>query len=140
MNRPSLEIANKALVKARGLRAQTLLAIEAGYVTVWDVCLQVATSPKTPIGRITLRQLITCQVGKGAHAAKQIERRLLTNLGAKTPKRLDVDWLTDPRVKGARLIALADALNEETTQPWLGYPFTPPRRALYTTASNWSPH
>lgn len=109
-------------------RSEFLASVALGYLSVHDVVASACTADGGPLLRVSLTQLLGAQPHWGRSRVRGAVQRLLTLLGEPDtdPATLNVAWLVDPRVKGARLIAFADATSPAgPTQPWPGFPMSP---------------
>lgn len=111
-------------------RAEHLMAVTDGMLSIADVVEAACQPGNKALLRITLHQLLLSQPGWGEVRTSATLQRLLTLLGLRLDpartRRLPVAWLVDPRAAGTRLLAWLDATNPQMAAPWPGYPFTPP--------------
>ena len=91
-----------------------------------DVVTAAGQADGAPLLRISLRQLLGSQPDWGKSKTETAMARMLTLLGEAGARRdQTIAWLVDPRVRGTRLIAFADATAGRTGPPWPGFPFAP---------------
>lgn len=123
----SLARAREALGQASGVRAEHLLAITEGTLTVLDVIEAACTGPGRPLRRIGLRQLCLAQQGWGIRRTDALLSTLAERAGDEGALRdLDIAWLIDPRYYGRRFLLWADLLRpRRTAPPWPGFPYAP---------------
>jgi len=125
--RPSLDVANSARAAARHVRAAALIHVAEGRTGVHDVIRLACTPNGRPLLRITVKQLLLAQPGVGDETVSRAIRHLLAVTGAgDTPvRRITLAWMLDARAGGRRFMAFCDALGDNSTTPWPGFPFTP---------------
>jgi hypothetical protein len=121
-----LSVARQALVSADAQRAEHLLAVAEGTLSVEDVIEAACSEAGRPLRRIGLRQLYLAQPGWGAARVEA----LLGALAKRTAheghlRELDISWLIDPRQYGRRYLTLIDLRCTRRGAPWNGFPFTP---------------
>lgn len=108
-------------------RAEHLSLVATGLLSVHDVVASACAPEGAPLLRISLRQLLGAQPDWGKTRVNAAMARMATLLGEDDASReRTVAWLVDPRVRGARLLAFADATTSDIGPPWPGFPFTPP--------------
>lgn len=121
----SIETARTALVDARRLRAEYLVAVATGLVTVHDVVRASATETGKPLRRISLRQLHLSSEGWGERRTARLMSALAERIGgSETPHDKTIAWLIDPRSGGRRYLAWIDVQRSKNSAPWAGFPFT----------------
>ena len=113
---------------ARRLRAEWLVAVAEGLVSVDDVIREAATEEGRPLLKISLRQLLLSQPFVGGVRKDQVMKRMAGtlssgNVTAKTNKCSTVFSLLDTRAGGRRYIAFQDARMSRNT-PMAGFPFS----------------
>ncbi|WP_251153774.1 hypothetical protein [Cellulosimicrobium sp. Marseille-Q4280] len=107
-------------------RAEYLSSVTTGLLSVHDVVAAAAAPDGAPLLRISLRQLLGAQPDWGKSRTEAAMTRLITVLGeTRTDRDQTIGWLVDPRVRGARLLAFADATQTGHGPPWPGFPFAP---------------
>lgn len=132
--------ANTARSRAVAERSAALLAITSGAATVWDV-MRAATTHQS-LGKVRLRQLLLAQDGWSPAHVNAALRRTVRTAGLDSSAVtgwLNIDWLLDPRVRGRRLLAFADAVAPDSLAPWPGFPFTPIPTTHEEVAATWVP-
>lgn len=134
--RPPLTVANTRKREANRTRAEWLASIQVGVLTVPDLINAALADDGASLRRIGLRQLLLAQSWGPTRVERTLTRlRTLTDPPAghhgtkveASKRRLTVAWLVDRRVRGSRLAAWADVM-QERTPPWTGFPFTPDPR------------
>lgn len=125
----SLAVANQAARHARRTRAEALLSVATGMLTVTDVIKESATDPTGALLKIRLHQLLQAQDGWGQGRALRVIHRTLDVLGEPVSDRAEMlsktlSWLLDSRTGGNRLAAFCDVLMErkQDVPPWPGFP------------------
>lgn len=130
------------------VRAQALVDLAEGRVSVNDVLLRATTTDGRGLMKVTVQQLLLSVPGVGRATVKRILGRLgtLTMSPLPAPRGLTLQWLLDGRSAGTRVVALGDAVlavdsnlrldrREGTltpppslalSSPWDGFPFSPP--------------
>ncbi|WP_156250841.1 hypothetical protein [Pseudactinotalea terrae] len=110
-------------------RAEYLMSVTDGLLSVNDVVNAAAEPGNKALLRITLHQLLLSQPGWGQVRAGAAMDRLVSLLGLRLDvgplRRLPLSWLLDPRAAGTRLLAWLDATTPQMAAPWPGFPFTP---------------
>lgn len=115
----------EALERARRVRAEHLLAVAEGFVTVDDVIRSAKGIPA--LRRIRIRQLLAAQPGWGVVSADRVLGRMRVLLDGRVTDRPTVGWLVDAVNGGVRLAAFCEARDRFTGAPWPGWPyFAPP--------------
>lgn len=130
---PDYPIADLAadLAAARRVRAEWLIAIEAGMLGAADLVNTAATPSGAALRAVTLHQLFVGQPGwDGAKTARAIMAvRRICGVDRKVPtRRLTVGWALDARSDGRRIRALAEALvgtDRKPPTPRFPYPDRP---------------
>lgn len=113
---------NTARRAASRARAEWLVGLESGFVTVGDVLEYSTNENGAVVNKLKLRSMLTA--AHGAPRAKAIVKHMLAILELEVPSsELTVGWLMDQRTGGRRVMALADALNPKTGPPFPGFPF-----------------
>lgn len=109
-------------------RAEYLMSVTDGLLSINDVVNAAAEPGNKALLRITLHQLLLSQPGWGQVRAGTAMDRLLGLLGLRLDvdriRRLPLSWLLDPRAAGTRLLAWLDATTPQMGPPWPGFPFT----------------
>lgn len=129
------------------VRAQALVDLAEGRVSVNDVLLRATTAEGSGLLKVTVQQLLLSMPGVGRATTKRILARLEKLIMAPLPagRSLTLQWLLDGRSAGTRVVALADAVvtvdsslrldrrehalsppPAAPTAPWNGFPFSPP--------------
>ena len=122
MTTTTVEELNDAARAARRARAEWIVGLESGLVTVADVLDAAKRENGAAVARLKLSTLLTAAYG--APRAKACVRHVRAVLDVDTPSAdLTVGWLTDHRTGGRRIMALADALNPRNAPPVPGFPF-----------------
>jgi hypothetical protein len=120
---------NSALAASRRVRAEWLLAMEAGVLGVAELVSHATTEEGAPLRAIHLAEILRTQPGWGrrrTRVAMETLRRRLGVPGTTPDYRLTVGWLVDRRSSGWRRIALCDQLtNDPRSAPSAGFPYTP---------------
>jgi len=113
---------NDARRVASRARAEWLVGLESGFVTIADV-LQYSTSENgAPVQKLKLGSMLTA--AHGAARARAAVKHILAVLEVDVPaSEVTVGWLMDSRTGGRRLMALSDALNPKDAPPVPGFPF-----------------
>jgi hypothetical protein len=112
--------------RADVVRAEALLSVARGTLTVWDVLRQASVPAGKPLLRLSLRQLLLAQPGVGLKISFTRTRALFALLGVPmdpSAPSATVQWLIDPRANGRRVLALIDVMGVRTGPPWAGFPF-----------------
>lgn len=123
---PSLDKAHSALSAARLMRAEYLVALTEGVITMQDIIEASLNEIGKPLRRISLRQLLLSQPGWGQRRASRFLRAVAERLEvACDPREMTIAWLTDPRAGGRRYLAWLDVTQPKNGSPWAGFPFTP---------------
>lgn len=126
---PSIDKARAALNTARRQRAEYLVAITDGLVTVLDVIEAAAADSGRALRRISLRQLLLSQPGWGERRTNRILSALAARMGANDdPKDMTIAWLIDPRSGGRRFLAWLDVLGVISGEPRKAFPYTGPKQ------------
>ncbi|MGC0252644.1 hypothetical protein [Pseudactinotalea sp. Z1748] len=133
-NRPpqvDLGRANLAKGEAERMRAEHLLGVAEGFLTIWDVIAEAARDTYRALLKIRLRQLLLSQPGWRPARADAVVTKTMATTGATSTRdemlKLRLSWLLDSRTGGNRLAALADAILclEDPGPPWPGFPYSP---------------
>lgn len=117
---------------AAGVRAEYLVSVSSGLLSVFDVLDAVVTEEGRPLLKVSIRQLLLSQEGWGAKRTDDTLAMLASFTDAPVAK-MTIGWLTDPRAQGARLIAFADVMSPRRSPvrpPWPGFPFARNPQAL----------
>lgn len=120
---------NKAIAAAKIARANALMAVAEGLVSIWDI-LQMAAID-IPLRKISLQQLLAAQPGWGMRRAEKVISDTLAfserETHAQYARRATIGWLLDNRSGGGRYRAFVDAVlrTDATEPPWPGYPYSP---------------
>lgn len=120
----SLALANTAKFEADRTRAEWLISLSSGVISISDLIKAATREDGQALRRITLRQLLMSQEGWGRARAERVLSHTTHILGHEPTSRLTVAWLIDARAGGRRVHALADALRMRVT-PWIGFPYAP---------------
>lgn len=123
-----LAVPNHARLIAQQTRADWLVSVGLGVVSVQEVIEAASLPENRPLLKITLAQLLLAQPGWGSERTKAFIRRLRETLEvapAVVPKPT-IGWLLDGRTGGRRFLAWADALTPKDAPPWPGFPFASP--------------
>ena len=125
---------------ARKVRAEWLVAVAEGLVSVDDVIREAGTQVGHPLLVVSLRQLLLAQplVGEARTETvltKMTERLESANSIAPTSRHWTVSSLLDKRVGGRRYIAFQDARMSRVT-PSSGFPFSPLARVIGVTGEH----
>lgn len=113
--------------RASRIRAEWLVSIAEGIVTIDDLIRAACEPDGKPLMKISLSQLLLAQPGVGKAKAERVLRKMHTTLsgrGADTTRVETVANLIDPRSEGRRYLAFRDALCDRQT-PVTGFPFAP---------------
>ncbi|WP_412905262.1 hypothetical protein [Aeromicrobium sp. 179-A 4D2 NHS] len=113
--------------RASRTRAEWLVAITEGVVTVDDLIRAACEPDGKPLMKISLSQLLLAQPGVGKAKAERVLRKTHTALsgrGDDSQPLQTVANLVDPRSGGRRYVAFRDALSDRQT-PVTGFPFAP---------------
>ncbi|WP_156877133.1 hypothetical protein [Pseudoclavibacter soli] len=111
-----------ALARARRVRAEHLLAVDEGLLSIDDVIRAAMVETGRPLRRITLRQLLLAQRGVGQSVASDVLDRL-GKLVSGVPARPNIGWLLDGRAGGTRLLCFLDARFTGSAGPHAGWPY-----------------
>lgn len=123
---PPIESARAALSQARLMRAEYLIALAEGLITVQDVIDAALNDDGRPLRRISLRQLLLSQPGWGERRTTRLLSVLAGRMGSTDrPKDMTIAWLLDPRCGGRRYLAWLDVQQAKNSAPWPGFPFAP---------------
>lgn len=107
-------------------RAEYLSSVTTGLLSVHDVITAACTTEGVALRRIALAQLLGAQPDWGRTKVRDAMTHLRTIGGeSRDLGRMTVGWLVDPRARGARLLAFADATHESHGPPWPGFPLSP---------------
>lgn len=120
----SLALADSAKRKAEHTRADALVSLHWGSLSISDLITAATYEGSQPLRRITLRQLLGSQAGWGRARVSRVLASITSLLGHEPTSRLTVAWLIDARAGGRRVHATADATYSRT-QPWIGFPYAP---------------
>ena len=119
--------ANTAREEAAKLRAEWLVGLDAGLVSLADLFAFAATSEGRPLLRIPLRQVLLSAPSIGSSRAPQILARVQSLLGVEMPvRKMTIAWLLDSRTGGRRFMAWVDSTEISRSEPWSGFPYAPP--------------
>jgi hypothetical protein len=92
-------------------RAEWLIALRAGAVTLEDVFRQSETTEGSPLMSLYLRDVLSAIPGMSMSKATRIIRRTLEELGIdQKPEGVRVRWVMDRRSRERRVVALADSM------------------------------
>lgn len=119
----SLALANSAKPAAARTRADFLLSLQTGLISISELIDAATSEDDRALRRLTLRQVLLHQEGWGRARTERVLSELTSSLGLAPTRRLTVAWLIDARAGGRRVRALADALSG--AQPWIGFPYAP---------------
>ena len=139
--RVDLGRANLAKGEAERMRAEHLLGVAEGFLTIWDVVDAAASDAHRALLKIRLRQLLMAQPGWSQARAEGVITKTLATTGQMSVRdemlKLRLAWLLDSRTGGSRLAALADAVHclEETGPPWPGFSRSPAPAGVPVTTS-----
>lgn len=127
---PSLAEANVSAARARDVRGEWLYSLQLGAVGVGDIIAHACEPEGRPLLRISVVRLLEAQDGWSRAAAIAAMNQALRVLGRAelAPRevlKLNIQWLVDARSGGRRQLALADAMDEKSDPPWLGFPYSP---------------
>lgn len=119
---------------ARKVRAEWLVAVAEGLVSIDDVISEAGTTVGHPLLVVSLRQLLLAQPSVGEARtetilAKMSQRLESGNLIARKNYLWTISSILDKRVGGRRYIAFQDARMSRTA-PNFGFPFTPLTRVI----------
>lgn len=127
--RPALSRANTAADAARRRRAEWLIGIAEGVLTVDDLFTEMSQPDSRDLSKLTLRQVLLAVPGASRSDTDRkltIMRRTL-GLEQLPPRKMTLAWLFDPRCNNRRYQAYIDATHPDRGQtPWPGFPATPP--------------
>lgn len=113
--------ARAALNSARRYRAEWLVGIASGTVTVDNLLRHATTVDGRALTRIGLRQLIGAVPGQGDVTARRKLAILARRCGT-DERRLTVGWLLDNRASGRLAAWLVTDRPDTTPRPWDGFP------------------
>lgn len=125
MRPPANDVAalNSARREASLYRAEWLMSIADGRLTVAELIDESAQPEARALLKLSLRQVLLSQPGWGRQKAGKVLRHLESAAGARMERRkITVGWLLDPRAGGRRYAAWLDAFEPKTT-PWQGFPY-----------------
>lgn len=129
MARPSLSVANAARRAANEQRAVALASVATGMSSVADIFTEACLPSGKALLRIPLVRLLSAQDGVSKNKARQVIRKthelLELDYDDAQEGRITVMWLLDARAAGKRMLAFADAVHQDTTAPWYGFPYAP---------------
>lgn len=128
----SPEVARAARKSAATMRAEYLASVNSGLLSVFDVIDSVQSETAKPLLKISLRQLLLAQEGWGVKRTDDALKMVATFTACEVDK-MTIGWLTDPRARGTRVIAFADALSPRRSPvrpPWPGFPFARKPRTM----------
>ncbi|MCZ4326736.1 hypothetical protein [Brachybacterium paraconglomeratum] len=130
------------------VRAQALVDLAEGRVSVNDVLLRATTVEGQELMKVTVQQLLLSVPGIGRATVGRVLEALgrLTMHPLPPTRQITINWLLDGRSMGTRMVALTDALAAvaphlrldargavdgpppaaHPTPPWDGFPFSPP--------------
>lgn len=117
-----IEVAEQAKQSAARYRAEWLLAITSGLITVDDLIVQSTTLEGTPLLKIRLKQLLAAQPDCSMATATRLVDRVVSVTGAQPKSAPTVGWLVNTKGGGRRLLAWLDALHAKN-EPVPGFPF-----------------
>jgi hypothetical protein len=105
------------------VRAEYLVALAEGLLTINDVIDAASTAEGIPLRRISLRQLLTTQPGWGERRAAKVLSVVCSNMDVSDVKGdLTIGWLIDPRAGYRRWLSWLDAHQAKIEGPWAGFP------------------
>lgn len=114
---------NSARREASLYRAEWLMSLTAGIVTIPDLMSEAANPEARALLKLSLRQVLLSQPGWGRRKAERILTHIESVTGARMERRkITVGWLLDPRAGGRRYAAWLDAFEPKTT-PHPGFPY-----------------
>ncbi|MCU6481284.1 hypothetical protein [Arthrobacter sp. A2-55] len=118
-----LEKLNQARQNAARLRAEWMLLVHDGTVTLNDVLQEAQHQESKALLRLSVRQLLMSQPNWGRGKADSVIGHILSVLDVEIDRRLvTVGWLLDPRAGGRRFAAWLDAFEPKQRPPWPGFP------------------
>lgn len=128
---PSLAVANVSAARARQVRAEWLASLQIGVCTISDVITYACEPSGRPLLRLSVVRLLTEQDGWTRAAAVNTVNHALRLLDQPELKpgaaaKLNLQWLVDARAGGRRILALTDAMDPKSEQPWSGFPYATP--------------
>jgi hypothetical protein len=119
--------ANTARAAAALMRAEWLVALDAGVVDADGLIDQACVPEGRPLLRLPLRQVLISQPHFGNARAGKTLARMQSILGVEMPIRdMTVAWLLDSRVGGRRFMAWLDATLKNRSEPASGFPYLSP--------------
>lgn len=115
---------NRRKQEARRYRAEWLLALKAGVVTLSDTIEQAQTEGGAPLGVLSMRDVLLT-LGLSSGKANAVLRQTVENIGAdEKPGTLKVKWFTGRQTSSRRLMSLADAMTRaERSAPTRSWPW-----------------
>ncbi len=123
--RLSIEELNERRRAVYRYRAEWLIALRAGAVTLSDVLRQAETVEGAPLMMLSLREVLATLPDMSSAKATHIIRRTLDELGIdEKPEKIKVRWVMNQRSRRRRVVALADAMTRShrtsptETWPW----------------------
>jgi hypothetical protein len=124
-----LEQLNSALAGARRVRAEWLLSMNAGVLSLADLVSHADTDAGVALRAIHLMEILQTQPKWGRQRSKvamEALRRRCEVADSTPNRRLTVGWLIDHRTSGQRVTALGDQLTSgNRSAPSAGFPYTP---------------
>ena len=120
-----LSRANDALHEARMLRAEWMVALAEGLVTLDDLLAEALTDEGRPLRRIRLSQVLASLPEASPPATNLALERLAEFADVpehQDPHRLTVGWLIDNRYAAAHQDAFAAALDISSAAPAAAFP------------------
>lgn len=122
--RPSVEEMNEHKKNARRYRAEWILGLEAGALTIADVFEQADESEGAPLLAMRLRDILTALSGSPVKS-NRIINQMLQELGVDMkPGNVKVRWLMDRRSRMRRMVALADVMvRHDRSAPTKAWPW-----------------
>ena len=114
-----------------------------GFATPVQIIQRACLPDNAPLLRIRLTKLLRSQEGWGQERTIRTLRKMMFLLDERRTRHDDagmryvngndfshvnIAWLVDARAGGRRVLAFSEAMNDDRSAPWPGFPLAPKRR------------